>query len=130
MSANANGLDECIDNHARERAETAYSAAVDAYGHLGELTREVAGLRADMKIGFKEIRAELRGRASKSDVQELVEEHEEITAVRMLKRELAAVREQSATVERRAWAVVKWILGIVSALVVAYVCARMGWHVG
>jgi hypothetical protein len=115
-----NGESPVVDEIARERAESAIETARNAWEGVGQVLREVAGLRSELREGFSRLEKRLSSRASKADV-EAIEDELEITAVRNLRKELAAVK-------RRQGAVLKWGAGIAGALIVAAVCTWLGLH--
>jgi hypothetical protein len=109
----------CVDNVARERAESALETARGAYEEIGTVTREISGLRLEVKEGFSRLARRLEGRASIHDVEKVVEDHAEITAVTNLKAEVKKLR-------RREGLLLKWVLSIIAAVIVALICSWIG----
>jgi hypothetical protein len=108
----------CVDELARERADSALETARSAWQGMGELTREVSGLREEVRVGFRDLNRKLDGRASRHDIQDLKDEFEDSKVI-YLKGELAKVNKRDGLV-------LKWVLGILAALIVAALSAHFG----
>jgi hypothetical protein len=110
-----------LARQAMVRSTDALDASRAVYEALGQLTREVAGMRTEMREGFRSLAGRVRdvrkeARAAMDSVDDL-----EDTQVRNLKEALAKAHDETT---RWKW----WVLGIVAGVAIAAAAALLGFH--